>query len=104
MCLFDAYTGHQHAQVLGQAYTDMTFIRDGTALAYYSGDFCLRICDIADLVVDHWHSTRGYDELMLQGMGDGWVMGRDGEPLFWVPVEHREHICTSPFKVVIEAP
>jgi len=31
-------------------------------------------------------------------------MGQDDEPLFWVPVEHREHLCTLPFKAVIEAP
>jgi len=103
ICLFDAYTGHQHAQVLGQAYTDMAFIRDGTVLAYYSSDFGLRVWDIANLAVDLWHSTHGY-ELMLQGMREGWVMGRDDEPLFWVPAEHREHLCAPPFKVVIKAP
>ena len=31
-------------------------------------------------------------------------MSRDDEPLFWVPVEHREHLCVPPFKVVIEGP
>ena len=25
-------------------------------------------------------------------MTDGWVMGRDNEPLFWVPVEHRGNL------------
>jgi len=81
----------------------MAFIRDGTVLAYYSSDFGLRVWDIANLAVDLWHSTHGY-ELMLQGMREGWVMGRDDEPLFWVLVEHREHLCAPPFKVVIKAP
>jgi len=31
-------------------------------------------------------------------------MGQDDEPLFWVPVKHREHLSMLPFKVVIEAP
>ena len=92
--LFDAYTGHLRAQILGQVSAYMAFIRDGTALAYYHDSFGLRICDIADL-------THG-NEPMLQGMTDGWVMGKDDEPLFWVPVEHREHLYVPPFKVVIE--
>jgi len=41
---------------------------------------------------------------MMQGMADGWVMGQDDEPLFWVPVEQREHLYVPPFRVVIEAP
>jgi len=99
--LFDAYTGHLHAQILGQASAYMTFIRDGTALAYHSPKFGLRIWDIADLVAEHWHPTHGY-ELMSQAVVDGWVMGKDDKPLFWVPVEHREHLCMPPFKMVIE--
>jgi len=35
-------------------------------------------------------------------MTDRWVMSWDDEPLFWVPVEHREHLYMPPFKVVIE--
>jgi len=92
--LFDAYTGHLHAQILGQVNAYMAFIRDGTALAYYYDNFGLRICKIADL-------THG-NEPMLQGMTDGWVMGKDDEPLFWVPVEHREYLFAPPFKAVIE--
>jgi len=98
--LFD-HTGHLHAQILGQAEVYMAFIRDGTALAYFSPRFGLRIWDIADLTADHWHSTHGY-ELMPQAMVDGWVMGQDDEPLFWVPVERRRHLCMPPFKMVIE--
>jgi len=99
--LFDAYTGHLHAQILGTAAAYMAFIRDGTALAYYSPEFGLRIWDIADLAAEHRHSTHGY-ELMPQAMVDGWVMGQDDEPLFWVPVEHREHLRMPPFRVVVE--
>jgi len=94
ICLFDAYTGHLHAQILGQASAHMAFIRDGTALAYYSPNFGLRICEIADL-------THKYKP-MLQGVTDGWMMGQDDEPLFWVPVEHREHLCAPLLKVVFE--
>jgi len=99
--LFDASTGHLHARILAQAITYMAFIRDGTALAYYSLKFGLRIWDIADLAAERWHSTHGY-ELMSQAMVDGWVMGHNDEPLFWVPAEHREHLCMPPFEMVIE--
>jgi len=99
--LFDAYTGHLHAQILGQAWGYMAFIRGGTALAYYSPKFGLRIGDIVDLAAEHWHSTHGY-KLMPQAMVDGWVMGQDDEPLFWVPVEHRERLCMPPSKMAIE--
>jgi len=101
--LFNAYTGHLYAQILGQASGYMSFIRDGTALTYYSPNFGLRVWDIAALTDEHWNSTDGY-EYMLQGMTDGWVMGQDDEPLFWVPVEHREHLCVPPFRLVVEAP
>ena len=101
--LFNAYTGHLYAQILGQASGYMSFIRDGTALAYYFPNFGLRVRDIAALIDEHRNSTDGY-EYMLQGMTDGWVMGQDDEPLFWVPVEHREHLCVPPFRLVVEAP
>jgi len=77
--LFDAYTGRVHAQIFGQAYRYVAFIRDGTALAYYSLDSSLRIWDVADLTSESRHSTDGYKH-MLQGMTDGWMMGRE-EPL-----------------------
>jgi len=96
--LLDAYTGHLHAQILGPAYAPMTFIRDGTKLAYHYPNFGLRIWD---LTAENSHSTDGYEH-MLQCMTDGWVMSRDDEPLFWVPVEHREHLYVPPFEVVIE--
>jgi len=99
--LFDAYTGHLHAQILGQAEAYMTFIRDGTALAYCSPKFGLRIWNIADLVAEHWHSTHGY-KLMSQAVVEGWVMGQDNKPLFWVPVEYRECLYAPLFRVVIE--
>jgi len=35
---------------------------------------------------------------------DGWVMGQDNEPLFWVPVEHRKDVYVPPCRVVIKAP
>jgi len=97
--LFDAYTGHLHAQILAQAEAYVVFIRDGTALAYYSPRFGLRIGDIADLSAEHWHPTHGYE---LMSMVDGWVMGQDDKPLFWVPVDHREHLYMPPFRVMIE--
>jgi len=99
--LLDAYSGNLYAQILGPADVHMAFIRDGTALAYYFPDFGLRIWDIADLMDEHQHSAHGY-ELMMKGVTNGWVMGQDDEPLFWVPAEHREHLYVPPFKVVIE--
>ena len=81
----------------------MAFIQDGTALAYYSGDIGLRTWEITDLTAEHQHSTDGL-ELMIQGMRDGWVMGQDDEPLFWVPIEHRKDVYVPPCRVVIKAP
>jgi len=95
--LFDAYTGHPYVQILGQADAHMAFIRDGTALAYYFHRSGSKICDIADLSVDRWHS-----ELMLQGIRDGWMMGQDNEPLFWVPVENRKGLSVPRPRAVIE--
>jgi len=79
----------------------MAFIRDGTALANYDLDSGVIFWEIADLIAKHQHSTHGY-ELMMEGMMDGWVMGQDDEPLFWVPVENRKHLYVPPFRVVIE--
>jgi len=101
--LFDAYNGHLYGQILGQENAWMAFIRDGTALAYYSNDIGLRTWEIADLTTEHQHSTDGH-ELMMQGMRDGWVMGQDNEPLFWVPIEHRKDVYVPPCRVVIKAP
>ena len=89
--LFDVYTGHLYAQILGQTCTHMAFIQDGTKLANNFPDFGMRIWDIADLTDEQWHSTHGYEPI-LRGMRDGWVMGKDNEPLFWVPVEHRNNL------------
>ena len=41
---------------------------------------------------------------MMQGIMDGWVMGQDSEPLFWVPVEHRKDVYVPRCRVVIKAP
>jgi len=41
---------------------------------------------------------------MMQGMMDGWVMGQDNEPLFWVPIEHRKDVYAPRCRVVIKAP
>jgi len=35
---------------------------------------------------------------------DGWVMGQDDEPLFWVPIEHRKDVYIPWCRVVIKAP
>ena len=99
--LFDAYNGHLHGQILGQENARMAFIQDGTVLAYYFSDIGLRTWEIADLTAEHQHSTNGL-ELMMQGMRDGWVMGQDDEPLFWVPVEHRKDVYVPPCRVVIK--
>ena len=99
----DVYNNHLCAQILGQENAYLAFIRDGTTLAYYERDIGLRTWEIADLTAEHRHSTHGY-ELMMQGMMDGWVMGQDNEPLFWVPMEHRKDVYVPPCRVVIEAP
>ena len=88
-----------YAKILGPGSADMVFIQNGTKLAQYSSDLGLRIWDIADLTDEHWNSTHGY-EPMTCDMTDGWVVGRDNQPLFWVPVEHRENLCMPPPRVV----
>jgi len=40
-------------------------------------------------VYTRWIKVGVLYELILQDMRDGWVMGRDNEPLFWVSVEQR---------------
>ena len=101
--LFNAYNGHLYGQILGQEDGDLAFIRDGTVLAYYYSNIGLRTWEIADLTAEHQHSTNGH-ELMMQGMMDGWVMGQDNEPLFWVPIEHRKDVYAPRCRVVIKAP
>jgi len=101
--LFDAHSGRLYGQILGQENAWMAFIRDGTALAYYSSNIGLRTWKIAVLTAEHQYSTDGH-ELMMQGMRDGWVMGQDDEPLFWVPIEHRKDVYAPPCRVVIKAP
>jgi len=101
--LFNAYNGHLYGQILGQEDRFLAFIRDGTALAYYYSNIGLRTWEIADLTAEHQHSTDGH-ELMMQGMMDGWVMGQDDEPLFWVPIEHRKDVHVPRCRVVIKAP
>ena len=101
--LFDACDGHLYGQILGQENTHMVSTRDGTALAYYFDNIGLRTCEIVDLSTEYQYSTHEY-ELMLQGMRDGWMMGQDDEPLFWVSVEHRKDVCVPPCRVVFEAP
>ena len=103
ICLFNAYNGHLYGQILGQEDGDLGFIRDGTGLAYYYPNIGLRAWEIADLTADHQDSTDGH-ELTMQGMMDGWVMGQDNEPLFWVPIEHRKDVYIPPCRVVIKAP
>jgi len=97
--LLNVYTGHLYAKILGRGSADMVFIQDGTKLAKYISNFGLRIWDIVDLTDEHWNSTHGY-EPMTCDMTDGWVVGRDNERLFWVPVEHRENLCMPPPRVV----
>jgi len=100
--LFDAYNGHLYGQILGQEHARIVFIRDGTVLACHSNNIGLRTWEIADLTAEHHHSTNGL-ELMMQGMRDGWVMGQDDEPLFWVPIEHRKDVYAPPCNVMIKA-
>ena len=101
--LLNPHNGHLYGQILGQEDGYLAFIRDGTALAYYYPNIGLRTWEIADLTAEHQHSTDG-DELMMQGMMDGWVMGEDNEPLFWVPIEHRKDVYVPRCRVVIKAP
>ena len=70
-------------------------------MANYYYNSGVRIWEIADLTVEHQHSTHGY-ELMLQDIRDGWMMGQDDEPLFWVPAENRKHLYVPSPRVVIE--
>jgi len=100
--LFDAYNGHLYGQILGQEGAHMVFIQDGAALAYYSNDIGLRTWEIADLTAEHQHPIDVL-ELMMQGMRDGWVIGQDDEPLFWVPIEHRKDVYAPPCNVMIKA-
>jgi len=109
--LYGIYNSHLYAKISsrgssGMAFirdgtrsSGMAFIRDGTKLAHYSSDFGLRIWDIADLTDEHWNSTHGY-ELMPCDMADGWVVGQDNEPLFWVPAEHRKSLCVQSSRVI----
>ena len=101
--LFNAYNGHLYGQILGQEHGYLAFIRDGTALAYYYSNIGLRTWKIADLTAERQYSTDGH-EIMMQGMMDGWVMGKDNEPLFWVPVEHRKDVYVPRCRVVIKPP
>jgi len=98
--LLNVYT--MYAKILGRGSADMVFIQDGAKLVQYSRHFGLRIWDIADLTDEHWNSTQGY-ELMTCDMTDGWVVGLDNEPLFWVPVEHRDNLSVPSHRVVIGA-
>ena len=50
------------------------------------------IQDIVDLTVKH---RDGY-KLNLGDMEDGWMIGKDNESLFWVPVKHRKSLCLLP--------
>jgi len=101
--LLDVYTGHLYAKILGQGNKEMAFIRDGTKLAHYSPNFGLRTWDIAESKHEHRHSAHGC-ELMPEDMKDGWVVGRDNEPLFWVPVEHRVNLYVPSPRVVLGIP
>jgi len=101
--LLNVYTGHMYAKTLGRGSADMVFTQDGTKLAQYSHHFGLRIWDITHLTDEHWHSVHGY-EFMPCDMTDGWVVGRDNEQLFWVPVEHRENLCVLLPGVVLGIP
>ena len=104
--LYGIYNGHLYAKILDQGSaisSVMVFIRDGTKLAQNSPGLGLRIWDIVDLTDEHWHSVHGYEPI-LWSIRDGWVVGRDNEPLFWVPVEHRDNLSVPSHRVVIGAP
>jgi len=88
--LFNVYTGHLYVQFWSQG-NDMAFIYNGTKLMTSANPLIIR--DTADLTVKH---RNGY-EIMLRDMKNGWMIGQDNESLlFWVPVEHREHLCPLP--------
>ena len=98
--LHDVSTGYLYAKILGRGSANMAFIQDGKKLAQYSSDFGLRTLDVPD---EHWHSIHGYEPI-LKDMTDGWVVGRDNEPLFWVPVEHRVNLDMPSPRVVLGIP
>jgi len=101
--LLNVYTGHMYAEILGGGSPDMVFIQDGTKLAQYSSNFGLRIWDITHLTDERWHSVHRY-EFMPCDITDGWVVGRDDEPLFWVPAEHRGNLYVLLPGVVLGIP
>ena len=69
----------------------MAFIQDGTTLANYNLNSGVRTWEIANFTAEHRHYT------------DGWMMGQDDEPLFWVPVENRKkHLYVPSPTVLIE--
>jgi len=101
--LLNVYTGHLYAKISGRGSANMAFIRDGTELACYFSDIGLRTWDIADPTDEHWYSVHGYKPI-VEGMQDGWLMDQDDEPLFWVPIEHRDSLYVSTPRVVFEVP
>ena len=94
--LFGTYAGHLCASILGRA-IHMAILRDGTKLAYCAPDLGLRIMGHSG---SHgWGlAFRPCYELWLQGMADGWVVGRDNGLLFWVSVEHRNILYVQPLQ------
>jgi len=96
--LFDVYTGHLYAQFWNPG-RYMTFIRDGTMLASYSGIDPIRIYDIVGLASKHQNASHAY-EPVPKDMNDGWVVGQDHELLFWVPLEHRKVLDLGHVEVI----
>ena len=99
--VFDVYTGHLYAQLYvpdNARFSLISFIQGGTKLALHSLDN--RRIGIWELRAGYSHATHKY-ELFPQKIKDGWMMGQDNAPLFWVPSEHRESLWVPLPKVVI---
>ena len=100
--VFDIHTGHLyvrfHASAIAISFTCVPSMQGGTKLVLYSLD---------DGQMGVWDLRAGYSDgcsLILKGMKNGWMMGQDNAPLFWVPSEHREFLWVSLPKIVIGVP
>ena len=97
--LFNVDTGHLHAQCWDSG-SFLKFIRDGTKLVSYHP---IRIHDIENLATKHRNAADGY-EPVPRNMRDGWMLGRDDEVLFWVPLEHRRVLCLPHVEMIWDRP
>ena len=100
--VYDVHSGHLHVQfyiaAITISYPSMSFIQDGTKLALNS--IRERTVKIWDLRADYSHAIHE-NALIVQDMKDGWMMGRNNAPLFWVPSEHRQSLWLPRPRVMV---